>query len=236
MGLEVREILQQGAKRMGIPLSKEKGDLLMEYLEMISFWNKRINLTAIREDRRMVTHHLLDSLSCFSLLGDGKMLDAGTGAGLPAIPLLIIKPSLEMTLLDSSKKKCIFLKQVRRELKLDFRVLEGRMENIAHQRGERGFYHVVLSRAMAPLYMLLELSMPFLQVGGFLIAFKSRAKEEELKEAEGSMKVLEAQLLLIKEVVIPFLPEERFLLKIGKGGETKDIYPRKRMIMEKNPL
>lgn len=254
--MEVESILQKGAEEMGISLSKEQMEQFMEYLRLLQFWNQMMNLTSLRERGEMVTHHLLDSLSCYSLVKErcgmeekrgkegrgerrekrGKIFDAGTGAGFPSIPLLIVEKDLKMTLMDSSKKKCLFLRELRRRLALDFRVEWGRIEEFAHKRGERGTYSLVLTRALAPLTILLEMTIPLLVVRGSLIAFKAKEVHRELEEAEYAFTALKADLKEEREVVVPYLAKERTLLVIEKRGETEAHFPRRGAQIEKKPL
>lgn len=223
---------------MGISLGKEQIHQFISYLHLLVFWNKKVNLTAIKEEKEMVKEHILDSLSCYNFVkGEkGRIVDVGAGAGFPSIPLLILEPSLHMALLDSSKKKCVFLRQVRRELGLEYRVIGERIEELAHIKGERASYHIALSRALAPLNILLELSLPLLALGGFLVAFKSKDIQREIEESRGALSSLKGEIKEIKKVEAPFLIKERYLLLIESKGILDESYPRRMSLIEKKSL
>lgn len=223
---------------MGIHLREEQLALFMSYLHLLLFWNRKMNLTAIKDDREIVTHHFLDSLTSYRFVREekGRILDIGTGAGFPSIPLLILEPKLTMVLVDSSKKKCFFLKEVRRELGLDFVIIRDRIEELAHQEEERATYELVLSRALAPLNILLEISLPFLKIDGMMVAYKAKEIHQEIEEAKRALSSLKGEMRQIKRVKVPFLKKDRYLLLIRKREKIDGFFPRRIHIIEKKPL
>lgn len=223
---------------MGIHLREEQLALFMSYLHLLLFWNRKMNLTAIKDDREIVTHHFLDSLTSYRFVREekGRILDIGTGAGFPSIPLLILEPKLTMVLVDSSKKKCFFLKEVRRELGLDFLIIRDRIEELAHQEEERATYELVLSRALAPLNILLEISLPFLKIDGMMVAYKAKEIHQEIEEAKRALSSLKGEMRQIKRVKVPFLKKDRYLLLIRKREKIGGFFPRRIHIIEKKPL
>lgn len=231
-------LLNEGAALMGLQLTQEMKSQFVIYLELLQFWNTRINLTSLSTDRDIIIQHFLDSLSCYQYICDGNksIIDIGTGGGFPSLPLLIYDHSLEMTLVDSSKKKCNFLKEVRRELSLSYRVFHERIESLAHREGERDSYDIVLARALAPLNLLLELGISFAKIQGSLIAFKSKSGQEEIIFARKAMEVLKIRLLAEKRVHIPFLNKVRNLFLFEKIGVTPEEFPRSPKKRERTPL
>lgn len=236
--MKSREILIEGGEALGLSLSSRQLDSFLHFLELFQIWNRQINLTSIREEEEIVVRHFLDSLSCYRAVKErsGPFLDVGTGAGFPSIPLLLYDPHLQITLLDSSRKKCFFLQEVRRRLHINPRIVQGRVEEFAHQEQERGNYNMVIARALAPLHQLVELAMPLLIVGGRLLSFQSAGVHEEIKAASRALSLLQGQILEKQVVSIPFLSAERYLLLIEKVGETREEFPRRMKQVRKTPL
>lgn len=236
--MTTRELLISGTKEMGILLSERQVVSFLTFLDILQFWNKRINLTAKQEEREIIIRHFFDSLTSLSVVKglEGPVLDVGCGAGFPSLPLLICEPKRSFTLLDSSKKKVFFLNEVKRKIELNYRVIWSRVEVLAHTEGERGSFPLVLSRALSPLNLLVELCVPLLQVGGVLVAFQAKEVEKEVEKAKNALVELQAQINTIIKVAVPFLPEERFLILIEKKGESSGDFPRRMDYMKKRPL
>jgi 16S rRNA (guanine527-N7)-methyltransferase len=179
-------MLIEGAKALGLDLPVQAQQRLLDYVALIEKWNKVYNLTAIRDPEHMVVEHLLDSLAVSPHTASGTVLDLGSGAGLPGIPLSIARPDLQVTLLDSNRKKCAFLKQVTIELGL------GNIE-VACVRAEvfrpgHGF-ESVLSRAFADLATIAALGAPLLAPGGRLLAMKGAEPADELAQLGAAVRV-----------------------------------------------
>jgi 16S rRNA (guanine527-N7)-methyltransferase len=189
---------------LGRPLSSAELQKMLAYLALLQRWNSAYNLTAIREPQEMVTRHLLDSLSVLPWLQQGPVLDAGTGAGLPGIPLAILRPDLEFTLLDSTGKKIRFLRQVRRELGLqNILPLQARLEH--HLPAQP--YRAIISRAFASLRDFAEASRSLMTAQTRLLAMKGRDPAAELADLPGWVCVDSVQ-----ELVVPGLQEQRHLV------------------------
>ncbi|MBW2646521.1 MAG: 16S rRNA (guanine(527)-N(7))-methyltransferase RsmG [Deltaproteobacteria bacterium] len=179
------DILTKGAKSFGIDLSDDTIASLLLYMEELKAWNKKINLTAITQEKEILTKHFLDSIAPAPYLLKGtSVLDLGSGAGLPGIPLKIIRPDLRVTLLDSSRKKIHFQKHIIRTLKLsEITTVEGRAEDAIKRHPDMlHSYDAVLSRAFSSLRTFIELGRPFLKKTGLLITFKGPAGVAELSE------------------------------------------------------
>lgn len=174
---ELAPRLAEGAAAMGLELDSRQEGALLAYLSLLARWNRTYNLTAIHEPERMLTHHLLDSLAVLPYIGPGPLLDVGSGAGLPGIPLAIARPDLSMTLLDASQKKCGFMQQAAIELKLGLvKVIHARVEDL---RVEGGFPQIV-SRAFSELQEFVRLTRHLLADGGEWLAMKGLYPNEEV--------------------------------------------------------
>ena len=201
--------------------------------------NKVMNLTGITEFDEVVQKHFLDSV--YGLEGymesAEKVLDLGTGAGFPGIPLKILYPEKDFVLMDSLKKRLNFLEEVRAALKLDKLSFEhGRAEDLGHDKRYRESFDLVLSRAVANLSTLSEFCLPFVKVGGYFISFKSVNIQEELDNAMNAIKTLGGSIEDVKKFMLPDSDIGRSLIVIRKDKETKKQYPRKAGIPLKSPL
>ena len=209
-------------------LETSKVEQLEKYKEMLLKKNKVMNLTAITDSDEVDVKHFLDSLSIAKTeyLKAGKtLLDVGTGAGFPGLPLKIYNPEIEVTLLDSLNKRIVFLREVIEEIGLEgIEAIHGRAEEAA--RGElRESFDIVTSRAVANMRTLLEYDLPFVKVGGHLICMKGPEHKEELKESKNALSILGGKL---KEIIEVKLPKDitHYLVVIEKVNSTKDKYPR----------
>ncbi len=240
-------LLLRGARDLGLKLTPGQREQFSLYRELLLERREKVNLTGFRGGREIVIKHFLDSLTCCDLVAsslvpgqdwaEAKTIDLGSGAGFPGIPLKIVLPSLRLTLLDSRKKAAHFLKDLCRELALqDVEIIEGRAEDWGRDREFREKYDLVLSRALAALNVLVELSLPFLRVGGILLAQKGPAAGEEAGEARGALDLLGGRIESIRKVKLPLLNEIRNLVIIEKKKPTPGKYPRRAGIPRKRPL
>lgn len=189
---------------LGRPLTAVESAQMLTYLGLLQHWNTAYNLTAIRDPMEMVTRHLLDSLSLLPWVNDGPVLDAGTGAGLPGVPLAILKPELDFTLLDSAGKKVRFLRQVKRELGLEnIQPVQARLEAHLTTRG----YACIISRAFASLKDFAVASRQLMTVQTRLLAMKGRDPEDERTALPDWIAIDSVQ-----ELVVPGLQEQRHLV------------------------
>src|SRR5512136_1329187 len=182
MEAEDRNLLVQGGKAFGINLDEKTIEAFDLYLRELLKWNQKINLTAIRSEKGIVLKHFLDSLSAFPYLSKtASLLDIGSGAGFPGIPLKIVQPSLEITLIDSVRKKIDFQKHIIRMLGLKgMEAIHGRIQDKEILQSMTGRFDAVISRAFSDLQTLLVLALPFLKKGGALLAMKGESDEEEI--------------------------------------------------------
>ncbi len=178
---DLKALLKEGAKRLGIDLTEAQVLAFISYLRELKRWNRRMNLTSIKEEREIIIRHFLDSLTPADLLGKGwKILDVGSGAGFPGIPLKIARPDLIVTLIDSSRKKVVFQRHIIRLLALEgIEAIHGRVEGLPGSMSEA--FDAVLSRAFTDLPRLAALSLPLLRPGGILVAMKGRRWREEME-------------------------------------------------------
>ncbi|MDY6353149.1 MAG: 16S rRNA (guanine(527)-N(7))-methyltransferase RsmG [Lachnospiraceae bacterium] len=233
--------------QIGIALTNEQIHMFDTYYDMIVEKNKVMNLTKITDYHEAVIKHFVDSCSLVLLDDDiyikkrftdgASVIDVGTGAGFPGIPLKIIFPQIRLTLLDSVNKKLDFLRDVSSELGFtDINIIHGRAEDISHQKGIRESFDFCVSRAVGNLAILSEYCLPFVKKNGFFVSYKSERADDELKQSAHAFSELRGKL--IQEAVFD-LPESdisRTLLLIMKTGNTPKIYPRKAGTPTKNPL
>ena len=214
-------------EKLNISVTKENLASLAKYKDLLVEYNKKFNLTAIKSDEEIYLKHFYDSLTlikAYSLNGNLKLLDIGTGAGFPGLVLKIFYPDLELTLLDSNHKKIAFLEVVIKELNLkNVTCINSRAENLP--KTYREYFDIVTSRAVAHLRILLELSVPYLKVGGKLIAMKGLS-EEEIKESAKILEKLDSTIVDTIKFNLPIEGSNRSLVIIQKNKKTNEIYPR----------
>ena len=203
------------------------------YHRLLGEWNERMNLTAITDPVEVAEKHFADSLAALPYLKPGmKVIDVGTGAGFPGVPLLIMEPGLELTLADSLNKRLIFLDALLKELGLKAALVHGRAEDLGQDRLYREQFDVATSRAVANLPVLLELTTPFVKVGGSAVAYKGDAAEE-LKNAKSAAFLLHVQL---RSEELSSKLGKRCLIFADKQAPTPKQYPRKAGTPNKKPL
>lgn len=203
------------------------------YYAKLADWNTRVNLTAITEPEDVAKKHFLDSLAAAPYLKpNASVADVGTGAGFPGLPLLILRPDLRVTLIDSLQKRLVFLDAVLKELKLTAELVHARAEDAGQNPKYREKFDVALTRAVSALPVLCELTLPLVKVGGVSIAYKGDSVEE-LAASKNALSVLHATA---ERVVIPADYGARELVILTKTGTTPKQYPRKAGTPAKNPL
>lgn len=209
--MRAETVLIEGASELGVRLSQGQVGQFMRYLDLLMFWNKKINLTSLRDEKEIVVSHFLDSISAAPLiLESSRLLDIGSGGGFPGIPLKIVSPSLRVTLLDSVHKKVMFMSEVIRELGLTgIEALRGRAED--EDNGiERGSFDFVITRAFGVIPKILELSAPYLAERGRIILMRGKSGEGEWQHAQ---KVIRGRFRLV----------EIKLLSLPHGGQSRVI-------------
>ena len=233
-------VLDQGCQEMGIVLDGEQRQQVVDFYEYLVEKNKVMNLTGITEFQEVLVKHFLDSLACVKAVDIKKvkrMMDVGTGAGFPGVPLKIAFPHLEACLLDSLKKRVNFLEETFDLLKLtDITAVHGRAEEYAKNKAYRESFELCVSRAVSNLATLSEYCLPYVKVGGSFISYKSGTVQEEAEQAEKAVKILGGK---IRDVVYFSLPDseiQRSLVVIEKVKSTPGKYPRKAGTPLKEPL
>ncbi|MBQ4086807.1 MAG: 16S rRNA (guanine(527)-N(7))-methyltransferase RsmG [Clostridia bacterium] len=232
-------ILSDCAKAAGFELAAPQLEQFRQYADLLVEWNKKMNLTAITEPGEIITKHFIDSLYGLPYLPNGgTLIDVGTGAGFPGIPLKIARPDLSLTLLDSLNKRLTFLNEVIRELALpDVKTVHTRAEEGAVKKSPlREKFDVATSRAVAQLNALAEYCLPYVKVGGVFLAYKGGDVEEECKNAKNAVKTLGGDIRDIVSYTIPTTDITHTLVVIEKIKETADIYPRQQGKISKKPL
>ncbi|MFC1979464.1 16S rRNA (guanine(527)-N(7))-methyltransferase RsmG [Chloroflexota bacterium] len=237
------EKLITGIKGLGLHLNSSQLNQFQTYYQELLDWNKRANLTTITDYEDVQIKHFLDSLTVTlawpqPIIDAGiRLIDVGTGAGVPGIPFKIIFPDIKLVLLESTAKKADFLHHIKNKLELDnVEIVVGRAEEIAHHSEYRERFDVVLSRAVASLPALVELTLPFCVIGGSLIAQKKGAIYSEISQAAKAINVLGGSLRYVKRVELSEFTDERQLVVIDKVSPTPPQYPRRPGIPAKRPI
>ncbi|MBB5336926.1 16S rRNA (guanine(527)-N(7))-methyltransferase RsmG [Pectinatus brassicae] len=238
--MDFAKLMELKAQEYGIILNDRQLEQFNIYYELLLEWNKKINLTAITEPEEVAVKHMVDSLSAWdeSLLpANARAIDVGTGAGFPSIPLKIMLPDLKLTLLDSLNKRIKFLQLVTDALGLkDVKLVHGRAEEVARQKKYREKYTIAFSRAVAKMSVLSEYTLPFVKIGGYLVALKGRQYKEEIEQANNALQVLGSSIEKVKPVKLPGIDDIRAIIYVHKEKQTPAVYPRKAGTPERNPL
>jgi 16S rRNA (guanine527-N7)-methyltransferase len=215
--MKPEQMLSDAAAELGVMLTKEQVDLFMDFLKLLALWNEKINLTGLKDDRDIIVNHFLDSVTAVSLVRDGSgLLDIGSGAGFPGVPLKIMLPSLRVTLLDSVHKKVVFMKELIKSLSLtDINAVWGRAEDDGNGI-ERGAFDFVITRAVGKISDIVRLSEPYLAEKGRVIIMRGRRGEEEWKIAEPSVSD-RFRLVERKELKLPFGGYSRVIFVLEKS-------------------
>jgi 16S rRNA (guanine527-N7)-methyltransferase len=227
-------------KELGIELSEVQRGQFNQFYELLVDWNTRMNLTGITEYGDVLSKHFFDSLTCIKGLEDWsgkKVIDVGTGAGFPGVPMKIANPTMAITLLDSLNKRIQFLDVVAEDLGLDdVELIHGRAEDYGQNPEYRETYDAAISRAVADLAVLSEYVLPFIKIGGFFVAQKSINAMDEIEQAKNAIGLLGGQIRDIIEVKVPGIDIVHALVVIEKTNETPSKYPRKAGKPTKKPL
>ncbi len=236
------ERLVTGAAALGIRLDREQIGRFRTYHEALILWNRRINLTSIVDDDRVQSHHFLDSLTVASalprpVLQDGRVMDVGSGAGFPGVPLKIAFPGLRLALVESTGKKVEFLERLVGLLGLSgVEVLTGRAETLGREPRFRERFDAVLARALGPLPVVAELTLPFARIGGVLVAQRRGDLAREVEEAAPALDALGGGAADVRPVDLPGLADGRALVVVTKIAQTSERYPRRPGAPSKRPI
>lgn len=232
-------ILEKQCGLAGIPLNRTQLLQFGRYYDLLTETNKVMNLTALTSPQDVAVKHYIDSLLCYDMrLMQGKtVIDVGTGAGFPGIPLKIFDPSLQLTLLDSLAKRLMFLQSAVKELKLPgVRFEHMRAEDAGRDKKLRARFDISVSRAVARLSVLAEYCLPLVKTNGFFVALKGSKYKEELLEGEKALRILGGSVTSVQEVELPGLDDGRAVIVIQKIKDTPALYPRKAGLPAKKPL
>lgn len=234
----MKERLKQGLEQMNLPADGETLARFDAYAEFLVSYNEKVNLTSITEPLEIVEKHFLDSAAPQGLIPKGsRVIDVGTGAGFPGLPLRIVRPDLQLTLLDSLEKRVRFLEEACQIMNLDgAAALHARAEDAARDPALREQFDAAVSRAVANLRVLCEYCLPFVRVGGLFLAWKGPGAEEEGKECEKALRTLGGELSAILPLDIPGTALDHRVVVIKKVRQTPAGYPRKAGKPTKNPL
>ena len=236
--IEFLRHVKQKAQEIGYNLQEEQLEQFFTYKELLIEKKKKMNLTAIEQEEDIITKHFIDSLSIASYIPDTtKIIDIGTGAGFPGIPLKILKKDLSITLLDSLNKRITFLEEVIRNLSLEnIQAVHARAEELAHKEEYREQYDIAVSRAVAPMHTLLEYMLPYVKIGGKCICMKGPNLQEESKDLQNCLETLGGKIEKIEEIVLPETEIKRNIMLIKKENKTPKKYPRNPGMPSKKPL
>jgi 16S rRNA (guanine527-N7)-methyltransferase len=237
----VQDLFLQGAQAFNLFLTTVQLQQFDRYLQELVTWNQRFNLTRITEPAEVAVKHFLDSLSIYPVLVELSpllsLIDVGSGAGFPGVPLKIVLPDLRLTLLDSTGKKTKFLQYLVETLQLTgVSVVTARAEEAGRQRAYRERYDVATARALSPLPVLSEYTLPFVRVGGHVVAQKGLQPADELEAAANALALLGGRLKQVIPVNVPHLEAARHLVVIEKIKATPRQYPRQPGLPAKKPL
>ena len=229
---------KQKLNEFDIKINDEQIKSFEKYMNLLLEWNEKINLTAITQPEEVKLKHFVDSLTVLKYINDDdKVIDIGTGAGFPGIPLKIMKENTKITLLDSLNKRINFLNIVIETLNLrNIQAIHGRAEEIARNKLYREKYDVAVSRAVANLSTLTEYMLPFVKVGGKCICMKGANVNEELERAQNAIKELGGEIERVDNFYLSDNDNERNIIVIKKVKETNSKYPRKAGTPSKEPL
>ncbi|MFZ5823771.1 MAG: 16S rRNA (guanine(527)-N(7))-methyltransferase RsmG [Bacillota bacterium] len=241
-----RALLEEGLRAYGLDPTPASIEAVIKHLAMVADWNKRVNLTAITDEREMVIKHALDSAAGFTgakLEAGMRVIDVGTGAGFPGITWKCLLPKTDLVVLESLQKRCRFLEVVGEEVIQPlaggvegYRVVWSRAEDAGQSSEHREVYDVATARAVAELRVLAEYCLPFVRIGGHFLAMKGPGVREEVEAAERAIEVLGGRVDAVLEVDLPEGAGARSLVRIQKVKPVPKGYPRKAGIPAKTPL
>lgn len=232
-----KELIEK-AKKVNIEIDDKKEEQFYNYMKLLLEWNEKINLTAITEQNDIILKHFIDSITINKYIEQSNsIIDIGTGAGFPGIPLKIMNQNKKITLVDSLNKRINFLNEVCKEISLEnIQCIHARAEELASDLEYRENYETVVSRAVARLNVLIEYMLPFVKKGGLCICMKGPNIDGELEEAKNAIKVLGGKFKSVESFFLPDSDIERNVIIIEKVAETPKKYPRKAGLPSKQPI
>lgn len=236
----IKKELSGQFEKLNMEISEKQYNQIYKYYDLLVEWNKVMNLTAITDEEEFCSKHIMDSILAFKAFDFNtveSVIDIGTGAGLPGIPLKIVFPHLHMTLLDSLNKRINFLEEVAEELDLDHvELIHGRAEDFGQEEEYRETHDLCVSRAVSQLSILSEYCIPFVKVGGTFLAYKSVDTDSEIEDSKAAIELLGGQIKEITEFELIKNEVKRRFVRIEKVTQTPGKYPRKAGKPQKSPL
>lgn len=231
-----KELIDKSEK-INIDLEKQQIIKFYNYMKLLLQWNNNVNLTSITEPKEIILKHFIDSLTIQKYIEKNKkIIDIGTGAGFPGIPISIINNNIDITLLDSLNKRIIFLEEVIKKLDItNIQTIHARVEEFGKNKEHREKYDIATSRAVAPLNVLLEYLLPLVKIGGICICMKG-SNIEEINEAKKALEILGGKVEKIEEFILPDSNIKRNIIIIKKIKQTPLKYPRKAGMPTKKPI
>ncbi|WP_019587945.1 16S rRNA (guanine(527)-N(7))-methyltransferase RsmG [Deinococcus apachensis] len=230
----------EGVSQLGLELEPGQVEQFARLLALLREASAQMNLTALHDERDIVLKHFVDSLTCLRggwLEGELRVLDLGTGAGFPALPLALVRPDLQLIPVDATRKKVEFVGRTAQTLKLEnVHPLVSRAETLGRGPGQREAYDRVVTRAVAALPILAELALPFLRVGGLLVAQKGPIAPEELEAGKLAAAEVGGEVRSVEPFTLPVAGDARTLIVVEKTGPTPDRYPRREGVPNRKPL
>ena len=233
-----RDLLKQNFDAFGWKYTDEIGSRLDQYAEMLVEWNQKINLTAITEPNDIVIKHFIDSLLLLKAVDipqNAALIDVGTGAGFPSLPVCVVRDDLKPTLLDSLNKRLIFLQELCKNINVDAQFIHARAEEAGQKKEYREQYDIATARAVAHLRELSEYCLPFVKVGGVFAALKGYEIEEELEQARYAISQMGGKIEAVQKYELPG-DNKRSIVVIRKFRQTPAKYPRITGKIKKSPL
>ena len=234
----IEGFVRSAANALGVELFPAQTDAFQKYMKLLVSWNEKMNLTAITEPRDIVIKHFADSLTILSVLDvpdRAAVLDVGTGAGFPGVPLKIAKQGIELTLMDSQQKRLTFLKEVCEKIRIRADLVHARAEDAGHDKKMRMKFDLVTARAVAPLPVLCEYCMPFVKKKGYFVAMKGPAAQDEIAQAQKAVKELGCELQNAKELSL-MDGSKRTLIIFQRVTGIPVEYPRSAAKIKAKPL
>lgn len=235
---EFIEKMQEKSTFLNVRFSVKQTEQFFEYMNLLIEWNEKMNLTAITDPEEIILKHFIDSITILkNIENDAKIVDVGTGAGFPGIPLSIMRPDLKITLVDSLNKRLIFLQEVVNKLELkNVEIIHARAEEFGQNKKYRENFDIATSRAVANLATLSEYLIPLVKVGGKVVAMKASELQEEVENAKKAIDVLGGKIEMIEEFNLPQSDIGRTVVIIRKEKQTPNKYPRKPGTPSKEPI
>ena len=238
--MEFFELMKRGADEASVQLSEKQYEQFIKYMRLVQEWNEKINLTAITEDNDFIKKHFIDCIKAFkseAIVNAKTIIDVGTGAGFPGVPIAILHPNAKITLLDSLNKRINFLNIVVNELGLtNVTTIHSRAEDGARNPKLREKFDVATSRAVANMAVLSEFCMPYVKKGGYFVALKGPAVDEEMQNGKNAISILGGELENIIEVSIEDTDLKHNIVEVKKVNNCPKTYPRKAGTVNKKPL